>query len=349
MRIALYKPKKHAKCFVNTIFGNMKNWQTHIEDFQLPKVNPEDILIFLGSCFAENIGIKLKKLLPHNLVNPLGIVYNPASILSILQRCRDQAKVVKEELVENDKLFHHPDFHGIFSHFESQQTLKIINTGLEILSEQLSNAKIIYLSLGTAFVFLRKSDQKIVNNCHKLPAAKFIRKLLSYSETKDLLNQITQSILSLNSNVKIVFTISPVRHIRDGLIENSHSKAILMSATKELINQNNSLHYFPAFELMLDELRDYRYFGDDMIHPSSAAINYIFEIFLEKSFTKKDIQTLHRIEKIHQFISHRPIHNQMKKQNSGIQKTLQRLVDIQNGNPKIDLDHLKKKLENLKR
>ena len=180
----------------------MKNWQTKIEKFELPNAVLEQNLVFLGSCFAENIGIKLQRLLQNTSVNQLGIVYNPESLYKIIDRCVGNVQVKESELEENNGLFHHMDFHGSFSHSEPIEVTQKINESLSILKEQLIDAEIIYLSLGTANVFVKRIDDETVNNCHKFPSNLFIRKLLSYSNIVHCLNKITDLLLSLNPDIK---------------------------------------------------------------------------------------------------------------------------------------------------
>ncbi len=258
-------------------------------------------IVMLGSCFAENIGKKLIDCGFNVVMNPMGILYNPISIFSTLSRIIEERKFTENELFQHNGLWTSFMHHGSFSHSDKSEALRLMNEKLHQGHKQLKNATHLIITFGSAEVY--EHNGLVVSNCHKLPSREFTHRLLSIDEI------ITSSIsLSyLNPQLSTIFTISPVRYLGDGAHHGQINKATLLLATEQLC-QTTGAKYFPSYEIMMDELRDYRYYAADMIHPSETAIEYIFERFTTTYLTEEAIRIAEEVLKIKKSLSHRPLH-----------------------------------------
>jgi hypothetical protein len=237
-------------------------------------INYSTPIVFVGSCFSENIGKKLQDVEFNILNNSHGIIYNPVSICNALNECLENKIYTLNDLVLIHDIYHSWQHHGRFGDKNIENILLQINTNIQQCHQFLQNPCTIFITLGSAFAYKLISDQKIVANCHKYPNSNFEKILLSVDE---ITTTLSATIKQLNTH-KIIFTISPVRHWRDGAIENQRSKAHLFTAIHKIIEDfPEQCFYFPAYEIMMDELRDYRFYADDMLHPSPVAIQYIFQ------------------------------------------------------------------------
>lgn len=262
----------------------------------------------LGSCFTENIGGLLKDRKFHTLSNPLGISYNPYSILKHLEYL--EKKLDQNSIGFNDGLYHHFDFHGKFNHPDKSIFIENLAIAKDQLQDFFSQCDVVIISLGTAYVF-EKSSHGVVNNCHKLPSHNFERKLLPYARVVEILSEIKKAVYKIRSEAHVIFTVSPVKHIRDGLIQNRRSKSILHAAIHEVIDDEKS-SYFPSYEILVDDLRDYRFYKEDLIHPSEEAVSYIWQLFKKTYLSSSAISQEVKIEKIMRSVEHRPINPEGK-------------------------------------
>jgi hypothetical protein len=255
----------------------------------------------LGSCFAENIGKKLIDCGFNVVMNPMGILYNPISIFSTLSRIIEGREFTENELFQHNGLWASFMHHGSFSHSDKSEALRLMNEKLHEGHKQLKNATHLIITFGSAEVY--EHNGLVVSNCHKLPSREFTHRLLSIDEI------ITSSISlsSLNPQLSTIFTISPVRYLGNGAHHGQINKATLLLATEQLC-QTTGAKYFPSYEIMMDELRDYRYYAADMIHPSEIAVEYIFERFTATYLTEEAIRTAEEVLKIKKSLSHRPLH-----------------------------------------
>ena len=252
------------------------------------KIGYEDKILMIGSCFSDEIGEQMAQRYLHVTCNPFGTLYNPLSIAQALQMTQ------VPELVEHEGLWHSMAHHGSFSRATKEETEQAVRDSIETMQKALQEATVVIVTFGTAWVYeLVESRKKkverpyIVGNCHKLPENIFTRRRLTVEE----IVAAWKPILEKYSNKKWLFTISPIRHIKDGLHENQISKATLLLAVDQLGD------YFPSYEIMLDELRDYRFCADDLVHPSSMAVNYIWERFVDTfctSQTKNELVLQHK-------------------------------------------------------
>lgn len=272
------------------------------------EITHESGMILIGSCFAGNIGSRLKARKFRIEPNPFGVQYNPLSIASVLKRISsgEPFSEYSEEIFEHNGLWHSIMHHSDFSSSSKGELLRNINSRLRQAHEVAKACTLVIVTLGTAYAYSRRSDGLVVGNCHKLPAREFNRRLLGISEVVAELDYVIERYRTLNKGVKFLFTVSPIRHMRDGAHDNQKSKSILLLAIDELMARHSCCHYFPAYEIMLDELRDYRFYADDMLHPSAVAVEYIWECFSKCYFDDATMRLNSSIEEITKGLEHRP-------------------------------------------
>ncbi|MBO5346356.1 MAG: GSCFA domain-containing protein [Paludibacteraceae bacterium] len=290
-------------------------------------------IVMLGSCFAENIGKKLIDCGFNVVMNPMGILYNPISIFSALERIVEGREFTEDELFCHNGLWTSFMHHGSFSHADKNEALKMMNERLKEGHEQLKDATHLIITFGSAEVY--EHDGKVVSNCHKLPAREFTHRLLSINEINNLYKSFvieTQNIASLQT----IFTVSPVRYLGNGAHHGQINKATLLLATNEICKKTGA-DYFPSYEIMMDELRDYRYYAEDMIHPSDVAINYIFEQFTETYLTDEAIRTADEIQKIKKSLAHRPLHPDSEEYQNFKKKLSQQIAAIVEKYPNVKI------------
>ena len=279
-----------------------------IPDFH-PKIQYRDAVFMAGSCFAEHISGKLDRYKYNISSNPFGILYNPISLARSLERISNLSFYSVDELVFHDGFYHRMDHHGSFSGSDKQVVIDKINKAIESAHQHLKKCAVAFISPGTANVFRYKESSTIAGNNHKIPQTAFASEQLSIQECVDAFEKIYAAIERLSPDARIIWTLSPVRHIRDGLVENQRSKAILLLAIDEVTRNLQETSYFPAYEIMMDELRDYRYYERDLIHPSPLAIDIIWDIFSTAYMDPKDCAYHPMIEKIQRAAEHRFHHD----------------------------------------
>lgn len=270
-------------------------------------INYQTPMLGIGSCFVENIGQKLmERQLPFHQ-NPFGIVYNPLSMAAQLDVLTTEKRFVESDLVEINGLFHSWLHHGFYSDDIVFKTLNNINSSIDAARLFLKNTKHLFLTFGSATVYELKTTGETVANCHKAPPQYFNKKRLSTTEIVAAFLPILEKISTQIVDLQIIITVSPVRHLRDGLIENNLSKATLLLAADELTEKLPNVSYFPAYELIMDDLRDYRFFERDMMHPTAQAIDYVWQFFSETYFSEETKTVMREVEKIKAMQAHRPL------------------------------------------
>lgn len=288
------------------------------------KIAYNDKLLLLGSCFADNIGDKLHAYYFRATTNPLGTLYNPASIAAAIALASTPSSLsTPHRLVASNGLWHSMLHHGSFSHPDKSIVEQRCSESINLLHEALKQASVIIVTLGTAWVY--EYEGRVVANCHKIPDNNFVRRRL----TTDEIVATWQPIIDAMPEKHWIFTVSPIRHIKDGLHENQLSKAILLQAIDQLLALNAQLSYFPSYEIMLDELRDYRFYTEDMVHPSDVAVDYIWQRFVD-TFTSKDTQT--EMRNLHQLWldrHHRFLHPESEEAKRFTQQTQERMLALQ--------------------
>lgn len=260
----------------------------------------------LGSCFTENISKKLVDAKFTVLSNPFGIVYNPISMLNQAERILDKQYFTLNDVFEWEGVYRCYYAHSDLAEYTAQSAVDKLNAAIDTAYNFLKKATHVFITPGTAIVYTLLSSGNIVSNNHKQPAEKFTKRMLSISEVVNALNQLVQKIQAFNPALKIVFTISPVRHLRDGLVENTRSKSLLFSAFTGL-QQEFELYYFPAYELVIDDLRDYRFYENDMMHPNALAIQYVWQKFKDAAIDPSCYTLMQSVLKVKQAMQHRPL------------------------------------------
>jgi hypothetical protein len=254
-------------------------WQTQVKVEPSPfKLNHADSILALGSCFAEHVGEHLRRSGFEVLINPFGILFNPSSILIALNRILDKRLYTADDLTHYDGKYVSLDHHGKFNSTTAEATLNKINDSLISAHERLLEAKMLVITFGSAWGYEFNETKRVVANCHKIPQAKFSKVLLDHQRIAASFDQLLAKVWQSNPALNVVFTVSPVRHWKDGAEGNSISKSHLRLAAAAL-SSKTQCHYFPAFEIVIDELRDYRFFADDLLHPSALAVDYVWEKF----------------------------------------------------------------------
>ncbi len=273
-------------------------------------------ILMIGSCFAENIGQILQTYKFSTIINPCGIAYNPASISKSIDLVITPNHLNESDFIFHNNLWNSLHHHGRFSHTNKNILLKNIEKELVATRENINEFSHIFFTLGTAWVFEHKETQQIVNNCHKIPANAFNRKRLSITESITVLGTAIKQIRQQNPKVTIIFTVSPVRHLKDGLHENQLSKATLLLAISALQEQYENIGYFPAYEIAADELRDYRFFGEDLCHLNNLGVQYIWERFAENYIKTESRVHFPALQKLQKALNHKVqnIHLEASKQ-----------------------------------
>lgn len=301
------------------------------------EINYQNPILCIGSCFTENIGGLLIENKFPTLLNPFGILYNPISIKNSLEILLSKKEYKADDLFLHQDLWRSFDHHSVFAHPNKQQALSTINDQLKETRTFLAQTKRLILTFGTANVFTKKSTETIVANCHKLPNSEFEKRRLSIAEITNEVVPILQQLKIQNPALEIIFTVSPVRHIKDGLLENQRSKATLLLAIENITKSLSYTHYFPAYELVLDDLRGYRFFGKDMIHPNEIAINYIWNYFQQTYFSAATMTILKQVQKIVQASQHRPLHIETDAHQQFVKKQLEKIANFTKQYPSIAL------------
>lgn len=273
----------------------------------LHKIDIRDKILLVGSCFTEHMHEHLLKNKFSVHQNPHGTLFNPVSIFKSIE------SYINVEVPHEDTLFFHNglwnnwSFHSSRSHENKKLAAAGMRDHIERAHEFLKQSDWLFITLGSAIVYQTK-DIEIVANCHKIPNTQFIKRLLDPLEIIQGFKSLYEGLIAFNKNIKVIFTVSPVRHLRDGFVENNRSKAILIHAVDRIIQELPNCTYFPAYELIVDDLRDYRYYAEDMVHPNYLATKYVWEKFSSAYIDGKSREVMKEIEQLNQAMSHRPMH-----------------------------------------
>ena len=284
------------------------NFQTKIPLKKESKnlIDYDSKLLLLGSCFSENIGNKLEYYKFKSSQNPFGILFHPKAIESLITNAINEKNYTEDDLIFQNERWHCFDAHSSLSSSDKSELLKNLNTRISSTNKQLKEVSHIIITLGTSWVYKFIETDKTVSNCHKIPQKKFLKELLTVDEISEILEAIISLIKSINKNATVLFTVSPVRHLKDGVIENQRSKSHLISAIHTIVEPRKNINYFPSYEIVMDQLRDYRFYAEDMIHPNKTAINYIWNKFSEVWISDASEKTIKEIEFIQKGIAHKP-------------------------------------------
>ena len=310
------------------------DFRTHVERPQNDvQMRLSDTMMLFGSCFSENIGSQLSANKFLCDVNPFGVLYNPTSISKALLRLCDPKPFKSEDLFFANDLWNSWMHHSSFSSPDASICLQQINQRLTQSAENLRNARFLLITFGSAWIYRLKDTQECVANCHKQPDKLFDRVLLTKEEIVSESQQTIAIIREINPDIQFIFTVSPIRHIKDGLHGNQISKATLLLAIEKLRQEVKGVSYFPAYEIMIDELRDYRFYADDMLHPSSLAIQYLWECFSDVYFDSSAKSFLRDWQVVNKRLQHKPFNPQSDAYRRFVNDTSQILNKLQEDHP----------------
>lgn len=275
-----------------------------------------------GSCFIENIGNLLTRNKFNVNVNPFGVLYNPVSIEQAIRILIEEKEFTENDIFQHNGLYHSFYHHSSLSDIDKDICISSINKSISYSAEDLKKADILFITFGTSYVFHHKEQNIVVGNCHKLPASHFERHKISVEEIVDKWTALIEDLKTINPNLQIIFTVSPIRHLKDGAHDNQLSKATLLLAIDQLCKANSHLHYFPSYEIVLDELRDYRFYNEDMVHPSPLAIQYIWKRFAETYLAPESFRIMDEWSKIYLALNHRPFNEKSEEHKLFLRQTM---------------------------
>ena len=270
------------------------------------KIDYRDKIMLVGSCFTEHIGDSLAALKFQVMQNPNGIIFDPSTVASSITSYVENKKYSAEELVHLNELWQSWQHHSRFSGINQEEVLDVINNSQQEAHEFLRGARWVIITLGTSFSYRLLEGAKPVANCHRAPSAWFDKHMMSIDETITALDTMIYRLFQFNPAINIIFTVSPVRHIRDGIVENNRSKSRLLEAVHHLVNKFSRIHYFPSYELVIDVLRDYRFYDIDLVHPNFQATSFVIEQFMDHYVNESSVTLSKEIEKIVVARKHKP-------------------------------------------
>lgn len=302
------------------------------------RISHSQQILSIGSCFAENIAQRLRSAKFHVTSSPTGILFNPESIADCIDALSQKRVIAEEQLQQANGVWFDFDFHSSFSSTDRHAAVSTMQSAINQSSEALKNSDVVIITFGSAWVYRHKATDKVVANCHKQPQSIFQRELLSTHQIVERWSKLLESTLR---GKQVIFTVSPIRHLSDGLEQNSLSKSILRVAIAELVERFDNASYFPSFEIMNDVLRDYRFYAEDMLHPSSVAVEYIWQRFSEVAFSQPTLEMIESIAKISQAAAHRPFNPTSAAYHDFCRKQLAEIEKINDYQPTIDFSEEK--------
>lgn len=308
------------------------------------KISLSSPVLAVGSCFAHVIGNRLKEHKFKAYVNPFGTIYNPAALFRLIHDAINNTMPSKETYLERNGIFFNYKFHStLFANSKDELEAHITQT-ISSTHHYLSSAKYLIITLGTAFSYERLEDQLIVSNCHKMPAHTFNKRMLEVEEIVQRFDQLFSATQAFNPDIQFIFTVSPIRHLRDTLVQNSASKATLRVAADMIQRKHpEKVYYFPSYEVMMDELRDYRFYDADMLHPSKVAEVYIWQKFCDALLDQDTISFLKKWERLSKAVQHRPFYPASEMHQKFLKQTIQELQQLSN------IVDVQKEIESLER
>lgn len=303
-------------------------------------IHYQEELLLMGSCFAEEIGEKLQEHRFNTLINPHGILYNPLSITKALTSYMDGQVYTRDDLFQHNDSWNSWDHHSRFSGLTPEAALDHIQPMQTAAVRAIDHADWLIITLGSAYAYMLKENNRLVGNCHKVPGGNFYKRLLTVDEIVTALDNMMHRLFFRNRKINILFTVSPVRYIRDGVVENNLSKAVLLQAVHHLVNKFNRLFYFPAYELVIDDLRDYRFYKEDMVHPNEQAIQYVWERVVKGCISEGSQELLHRIAELNRAAHHRPFNPESPQHQQFLHAYAARVKQLMAEHPELGLDDL---------
>lgn len=307
------------------------NFRTQIPIPQ--NLNPIDYnskIVSLGSCFAVNMAEKFEYYKFQNSVNPFGIIFNPVSIEKLIYRIVNQVFFTEKDIFFHNERWHCFEVHSDLSNANKEEFLENLNVILKRSLIQLFQASHVIITFGTSWVYRNFESNTIVANCHKLPQNQFQKEILSVETIGNSIKNTIDLIQKINPDCNFIFTVSPVRHLKDGFVENQRSKSHLITAIHDAIKpQLPAVNYFSSYEIMMDELRDYRFYAEDMLHPSAVAIDYIWSKFKESTIAESDFPVMEQVDSIQKSLSHKPFNPNSESHLKFESKLKQKMTNLQ--------------------
>lgn len=314
----------------------MSQFRTIVDIPEYPfNISYKDKIMFIGSCFSDNIGSVLKRLKFNVNINPFGALYNPVSVKNSLELLINNRQFTKNDIQKYDEMWFSFYHHSNFSDVDKNKCLDRINKSISEASRFLREAAYLFITWGTARVYELESTGQVISNCHKLPAKYFRRKLPGFDEIVDLNTSLFKQLRNFNPNLEIICTISPVRHWKDGAHGNQVSKSMLHIALHELTGLAN-VFYFPAYEIAMDDLRDYRFYEADMLHLNQTAVNYIWDKFKTAFLDENTVNLMQQIEKLVKNSEHKPFNHKTESFRKFVNKNLTNIRNLSVKYPHID-------------
>lgn len=295
-------------------------------------------LLLLGSCFSDNIGGKFSYFKFQTIINPFGILFHPKAIENLITRSINKDYYSEDELIFHNEQWSCLDAHSKLNSSSKEELSANLNNALEQTNRQIQESTHIIITLGTSWVYRQISTDHIVANCHKLPQKAFLKELLSVNDIAESLQAIISLVRSVNPKVSFLFTVSPVRHTKDGFVENTQSKSHLLAAIHQVVEPRNQLYYFPSYEIMMDELRDYRFYNADMIHPNDLAIDYIWEKFKQVWISEATEITMQNVEMVQKGLKHKPFNSKSEAHQQFVTKLQSYIKDLCDKHPHFKFD-----------
>ena len=307
--------------------------------FELPSS-----VFLIGSCFTENIGQKLQAAKFSVCENPHGILFNPASIVKAFQDYFEKKEYSSSDLFQLNEVWHSWNHHSRFSDIAAENAVQKINTSISHATNFLKTANQVVITLGSAWVYQLVDDSlgvagTMVANNHKAPAALFRKRLLQLDEVIAMFDQVLHRLFQLNKDCQVVFTVSPVRHLREGLVDNNRSKAVLLQAVHHLADKFNRVYYFPAYEIVVDELRDYRFYAEDLVHPNYQATQYVWEKLKLNCMSASTNELIAEIDEIKLAFQHRSFHPTTQQHQNFLKKYLDKTMELQAAFPTLHFEN----------
>jgi lysophospholipase L1-like esterase len=302
------------------------------------KIDYNSKIVSFGSCFATNMADKLDHFKFENSCNPFGIIFNPVSIEKLIYRIVNQSFYTESDIFFHNERWHCYEIHSDLSNSNKEQFLENLNDLVKTSLIQLLQSSHIIITFGTSWVYRNIATNAVVANCHKVPQKEFLKEILSVGTIEKSIQNTIDLIRKINPSVNFIFTVSPVRHLKDGFVENQISKAYLISAIHKVLQVPPSGEegaYFPSYEIMMDELRDYRFYAEDMVHPNSVAIDYIWQRFSETSISEESQSIMKEVETIQKGLAHRPFNPNSESHQMFLSKLQAKIEKLQKQFPQI--------------
>jgi hypothetical protein len=303
------------------------------------KIVPSSKIFLIGSCFSDNIGAHFKRIKLNTMSNPFGVLFDSKAIAQTINRIVHKKHFNVEELLINQDTYFHLQLHTMWNRIDPEVLIRQVNQCIDTTHDFLRQANFVFVTLGSSFVYRHLPSNQFVANCHKLPQNQFEKILLPISDIYDSLQSIDEDLHKINAQIKIIKTISPVRHIRDGVIENNKSKARLIEALHQNLSENHNQYYFPSYEILIDVLRDYRFYDTDLVHPNYLATNIVFDYIKKLMLDEVYLSDFEEFAKVHASFHHRPMLEQNENHQRFKRQMKEKCVHLQDKFPYLDFSN----------